>query len=221
MTYHARDIQARCAALGFWPGPIDGIMGRRTREAILAALDQHGGHGVSDLFHKSGLHRIHLHWTAGADGVIQMEKSAYNGLVTRDGERVEGLFPFEAQANYAVGQAASHTLNANSGAIGLTADAMANARERPFDRGSAPMTPRQVDELCRWTAECCAAYWIPVSRFSALTHAEVQPTLGIRQRWKWDITWLPGMSAPGDPIDVGDRLRAMISEHMPDVQAAS
>ncbi len=26
-----------------------------------------------------------------------------------------------------------------------------------------------------------------------LSHAEVQPTLGIRQNAKWDISWLPGM----------------------------
>jgi hypothetical protein len=82
------------------------------------------------------------------------------------------------------------------------------------------MTARQLDELCRWTAELSVAYWIPVSRFSTLSHSEVQPTLGIRQRWKWDINWLPGMSRPGDPIDVGDRIRAMISEHLQDARAA-
>ena len=35
-------------------------------------------------------------------------------------------------------------------------------------------------------------------------------TLGIVQRWKWDITWLPGMDQPGDPIAVGNRLREMV-----------
>ena len=54
-------------------------------------------------------------------------------------------------------------------------------------------------------------YGIPITRATVLTHAEVQPTLGVRQRGKWDITWLPGMSAPGDPIDLGDVLRARIS----------
>lgn len=221
MNFSTRDIQARCAALGFWPGPIDGIWGPRTREAVQAALEHHGGRQPSSLFHPSGLHRIHLHWTGGADGVIRMERTAYNGLVARDGERVMGQFPFEAQADYAVGRAASHTLNANPGAIGLSADAMAGAKERPFNPGSAPMTVRQLDEICRWSAELSVRYWIPVRRFSILTHAEVQPTLGIRQRWKWDITWLPGMSDPGDPVAVGDRLREMISDHLPDVRAAA
>jgi len=54
-----------------------------------------------------------------------------------------------------------------------------------------------------------------------LTHAEVQPTLGVRQRGKWDITWLPGMEAPGDPIDVGDVLRAKISAALGQGEAVS
>ena len=44
-----------------------------------------------------------------------------------------------------------------------------------------------------------------------MSHSEVQPTLGIRQKQKWDINWLPDMAAPGDPITVGDRIRAMVS----------
>ena len=44
-----------------------------------------------------------------------------------------------------------------------------------------------------------------------MSHAEVQPTLGIAQRQKWDWTWLPGFAAPQDPITTGDRLRKMIA----------
>ena len=77
--------------------------------------------------------------------------------------------------------------------------------------GTEPITALQVDALATLCAKLCAQYEIPVSRYSVLTHAEVQPTLGIRQRWKWDITVLPGMTRPGDPVDVGDRLREMIA----------
>lgn len=59
-------------------------------------------------------------------------------------------------------------------------------------------------------AELCRQYDIPVSRTTVLTHAEVQPTLGITQRGKWDVTWLPGMSGPGAPVAVGDMLRARV-----------
>lgn len=109
----------------------------------------------------------------------------------------------------------------NTGAIGHAMDAMAGAIERPFDRGSAPITLRQLDAFCRWAAEYSAQYWIPVNVYGMPTHAEIQPIFGVRQRWKWDITWLPGMSAPGDPLVVGERLRDMIRERLPDVRAAA
>jgi len=221
MTYSIRDQQARVAALGFSPGAIDGMIGPLTRKATRLALRVRGGRSVADLFHPSGLHRIHLHWTAGAYGVIDLERRAYNELVDQEANVHSGIFRPEAQANYRVGHAASHTLNANTGAIGLALDAMAYAKERPFDAGSAPITPAQLDALCERAAHHAMLYDIPVSRWSILTHAEVQQTLGIRQRNKWDITWLPGMAAPGDPIEVGDRLRAMVRERLQDWQVAA
>ncbi len=91
---------------------------------------------------------------------------------------------------------------------------MAGARERPFDPGRAPITPWQVCQLARVTARLCRDYDIPVSRWSTLSHAEIQPALGIPQRQKWDITWLPGMPGPADPVAVGDRLRDLVSREL-------
>lgn len=213
MTFHTRDIQARLAALGHNPGPIDGLMGQRTRAAQQQAMIERAVKTVAGLFHASGLHRIHLHWTAGAAGVIEFERRAYNGLVDHNGNRHWGTSSLEDQARYQAGvRGASHTLNANTGAIGLAIDAMAGANEVPFRAGTAPMTWGQVDEVCQWAAELSIAHDIPVTPYSILTHAEVQPTLGITQRWKWDINWLPDMDRAGDPIVVGNRLRAIISE---------
>lgn len=212
MKFTNRDLQARLASLGYNPGPIDGIFGSRTRSARDEALKDRGSVSVRSLFGKAGLSRIHWHWTAGADGLIAVERRSYNGLIDREGNRHPGDFPFEAQADYAPGRAASHTLNCNSTAGGLSLDCMAGAQERPFDPGTAPMTWAQVNELVEWTADLCLAYDIPVSRYSTLSHSEVQPTLGVRQRWKWDINWLPDMGKPGDPIEVGDRLREMTSD---------
>mgnify|MGYP003629433539 FL=1 len=221
MSYSIRDQQARCAALGFNPGPIDGMLGPKTREATSAALRTRGGRSVSDLFHPSGLHRIHLHWTAGAYGVIDMERRAYNELIDQEGNVHQGVFRPEAQATYRIGHAASHTLNANTGAIGLSVDAMAGAVERPFNPGLSPITESQIDALCERAAHYAILYDIPVARSSILTHAEVQPTLGIRQRFKWDITWLPGMDGPGDPVAVGDRLRRKITAYVEDWRVAA
>lgn len=214
MIYSTRNIQARLAALGFSPGPIDGIDGRRTRGALAEALEALGGSSIGDLVHSSGLYRIHWHWTAGASGVIDLERAHYHFIIDADGQVVAGDFPPEANADPITGDYTAHTLNANTGAIGMSIDAMAGARERPFQWGSEPITWPQVEALVRKTAELCKRYWIPVSRYSALSHSEVQPTLGIRQRWKWDINVLPDMPAPGDPVEVGDRIRAMVKERM-------
>lgn len=196
----ARSIQARCAALGFWPGPIDGQIGARTRAAQDAARASQASKGLS-FQHCSGLTRIHLHWTGGGYVPNAIDLRAYHGLIPGDAVPVWPVGPKTPR---------SHTLNANGGAIGLSICAMADAEERPFDRGRAPITPAQVSALTREAARLCRLYDIPVSPWSVLTHAEIQPTFGIKQRWKWDITWLPGMDQPGDPFAVGNRLREMV-----------
>ena len=214
MKYTTIDLQARLAALGFPPGPIDGIRGRRTEAALAAAMHDRVVLDPRRLFHTSGLHRIHWHWTAGAYGEIMLELDHYNILIDQNGAEVAGTYPPQAQANYSVGLAASHSRNANTGAIGLALDCMAGAQEWPFSAGKYPMTRAQVEALATVTARMCKRYDIPVSRWSTLSHAEIQPTLGILQKQKWDITWLPGMTRPGDPIEVGDRLRDMVRAAM-------
>ncbi len=88
--------------------------------------------------------------------------------------------------------------------------AMAGAVERPFSAGKHPITPAQVDALIKLVRDLCRGYGIPVTRETVLSHAEVQPTLGIKQRGKWDIAWLPGYAAPVNPVRVGDDMRARI-----------
>lgn len=209
MSYTVRDLQARLNALGYNAGKIDGIDGPKTQRAYKQAKKDR-----KYIFHPSGLHRIHLHWTAGAYGDIALERRPYHLLILHDGRAVMGDFAPEANANCADGQYAAHTRAANTGAIGISLDAMGGAVEQPFDLGQYPITWPQLRRMAVEVANLCDTYDIPVSKYSVLTHAEIQPTLGIRQRWKWDITWLPDMSAPGDPIKVGDRIRNMIREEL-------
>ena len=158
---------------------------------------------------------IILHWTAGADGVTPHEADSYNFLIGRDGTITPGAHPPEAQIPpLRAGAYAAHTLNGNSNRIGVALDAMAEANERPFRAGRFPITEVQLDVLVTFVADLCRQYRIPVTRRTVLSHAEVQPTLGIRQNAKWDISWLPGMDAPGDPVAVGDQLRARIRAAM-------
>jgi hypothetical protein len=200
MTYAVRTLQARCAALGFWPGPIDGVMGSRTQAAEAAARASQAAKGLP-FVHPSGVTRVHMHWTAGGHMANETDRKSYHRLIEGDGIVVRVAEPWERR---------SHTLNANGGAVGVAMCCMAGAVERPFSWGSAPITTKQLHAMCEEVARLCIAYDIPVSRWSVLSHAEVQPTLGIKQRQKWDICVLPGMERPGDPIAVGDRIREIV-----------
>lgn len=197
-TIRAR--QARCAALGFWPGPIDGIDGNRTRAAYKAAVEAQRMRGLP-FQHPTGITRLHWHWTVGWYVPNATDLRAYHGLIPGEGRPI---WPVDPQSSR------SHTKDANGGAIGLSMCGMVGAQERPFVPGPNPITPHQVSELARESARLCRIYDIPVSRWSTLSHAEIQPTFGIVQRWKWDVCWLPGMERPGDPIAVGDRLRDLV-----------
>lgn len=202
MTYAVRTVQARCAALGFDPGPIDGIMGRRTRAAMSDATASQGARKLP-FVHPSGLSRIHIHWTAGASRTSRIDREHYHVLVEQDGSVFQEHNPTKRLA---------HTLNANGGAIAVSACGMLGSTERPWNLGLYPLKESQMFALERVVADLCVAYDIPVSRTSVLTHAEVQPTLGIKQRGKRDFDWLPGMEpGPHSPIAVGDKLRARIA----------
>lgn len=161
------------------------------------------------------MQRIIMHWTAGADGITAKEADSYHYLVSRDGTVTAGADPVSANIPPLVpGRYAAHTLGANSHSIGVCLDAMAGAMERPFSFGLYPITEVQLGAFVALVARLAGQYRIPVTRQTILSHAEVQPTLGIVQRGKWDICWLPGMMAPGDPVEVGDILRQRIAAAM-------
>ena len=157
------------------------------------------------------MQRIILHWSAGAHTASTLDLEHYHFVIDGQGRVHKGKHPVSANAGpLRSGAYAAHTLNANTGSIGVALAAMAGAQERPFSAGKYPITPAQVDALATLCADLCRQYDIPVSRQTVLTHAEVQPTLGITQQGKWDIAWLPGMAAPGNPVAVGDQIRALI-----------
>lgn len=159
--------------------------------------------------------RIILHWSAGGHAVSALDRQHYHFIIDGGGAVHEGNHKPEANTGFLrSGTYAAHTLNANTDSIGVALAAMAGAAERPFSPGRAPITEAQVSALVRLCADLCRRYGIPVTRKTVLSHAEVQPTLGIAQRGKWDIAWLPGMGGPGDPVMVGDMLRERIAAAM-------
>ena len=162
--------------------------------------------------------RIIIHWSGGTHVASSVDRAAYHRIIEGDGRVVAGRHPIAANARLAnpndASTYAAHTARLNTGSIGVALAAMHGAVERPFSAGRFPITEEQVRALAALCADLCRHYGIPVTRETVLTHAEVQPTLGVAQRAKWDITWLPGMSAPGDPLAVGDSLRGRIAAAM-------
>ena len=158
--------------------------------------------------------RIIMHWTGGSGKANSTDLDHYHEIAQGDGSRVMGRHKPEANLNPRSGRYAAHTRALNTGSIGLAMAAMRGAREVPFRPGSDPITPAQLDAFTDMVAEYCSTYGIKVTRRTVLTHAEVQPTLGVWQRSKWDITWLPDMTRPADPVAVGDRLRAAVLTKM-------
>ena len=159
--------------------------------------------------------RIILHWPAGTNKASKLDRQHYHFIVEGNGNVVAGDLPPEANLSTKDGEYAAHTLNCNTGSIGVAVAAMAGARERPFTAGRFPITPQQPKALAQLVARLCEQYDIPVTRQTVLSHAEVQPTLGIKQKGKWDITWLPGMEKPEDPVKTGDWLRGLVSAELP------
>ncbi len=158
----------------------------------------------------SGLKRIIMHWTAGPHSATDLDREHYHFIVEGDGNVVHGKLRPEDNINTSDGKYAAHTLSLNTGSIGVSVAAMAGAKETPFSWGSAPITEAQVHRLCALVRTLCAKYGIPVTRETVLSHAEVQPTLRVKQRGKWDIACLPGDKVIRDPVRVGDILRAKI-----------
>ncbi|PZQ99217.1 MAG: N-acetylmuramoyl-L-alanine amidase [Cereibacter sphaeroides] len=158
----------------------------------------------------SGLTGIVMHWTAGGPRASALDRQHYHFMVQQDCQIIAGIHAPEANIAPKQGAYAAHTLNANTGRIGVALCGMMGAGEAPFTAGQAPINEDQVYAFCKMIAGLAKKYGIKVDRQHVLSHAEVQPTLGIKQRGKWDITWLPGMAHPDNPVKVGDQLRAKI-----------
>jgi hypothetical protein len=156
--------------------------------------------------------RVVLHWTAGGHKATDFDRKHYHVLVEGDGKLVKG-FPSialnslpKAKPGYA-----AHTLNCNTGSIGLSMCCMAGAIERPFKPGKYPLTSSQWSAAARAAADLCRRYGIPVTPKTVLSHAEVQVNLGIKQRGKWDIAILAFDTDFNTAKECGDIFREAVA----------
>ena len=161
------------------------------------------------------MQRVICHWTAGSHTASSLDRKHYHFIFEGDGREVPGIFPVEANRAPRKGAYAAHTLNCNSGSVGLSVACMAGAKSNT-QTGRFPMTALQYQAMVRKAAEMCNRYGIAVSPQTVLWHSEVQENLGIRQRGKWDATVLPfDKGQPFGARACGDRLRRDVAAAMP------
>lgn len=218
-----RDFQVRVNSLGILKEPLvcDNANGPKTQQAIAQAMAYLKVKKSEEIFHPAGLNRVHWHWTAGdylvtpIPGPNNDEADHYNDVFDLNGKHTAGV-PAIDQAYYDSGvRGASHTLSANTGAIGVSVAAMGDASYHGSvaDSGKWPINWVQIDAMLKRTAEYCKMYDIEVSKWTTLSHAEIQPTLLITQKGKWDIRVLPDdLKLVLDPVKAGDILRRRLSE---------
>lgn len=160
-----------------------------------------------------GLFRIVGHWTGGTGSANDVDRRVYHEITEASGVRVPGDLAPEANIDLRNGIYARHAGQFNTGAIGLAMAGMKGAREKSFEWGRYPLQVPQLKAFTICWAEHCLTYDIPVSRDTTVLHSEVLPRFG-RGIYKWDINILPGMEAPGDPVEVGDKMRDLIDAEL-------
>ena len=136
--------------------------------------------------------RVILHWTAGTSRASNDDGQRYHFIVEGDGTIVPGVHSVADNDSTGDGSYAAHTRGANTRAIGVALAGMHDAVESPFSPGPYPITRESWAAAAELVAALCDRYGISPVETSVLTHAEVQPVLGIPQRGKWDVTVYPG-----------------------------
>lgn len=151
--------------------------------------------------------RIIVHWTAGTNIASADDRDHYHILMNGDTKLVRGNKTIADNMSTKDGVYAAHTFNLNTQSIGVSLCGMRGAQESPFVAGPSPLTEAQWNALPHVLAQLCRRFSIPVTRQTVLSHAEVQPTLGIKQKGKWDITRLPFNPQLKGAIAIGDEFR--------------
>lgn len=163
------------------------------------------------------MNRIIWHHTGGTYTPNGTDKRAYHRLIDGEGQVHNGVFAIEANAPGKIrrGAYAAHVRDLNTGSIGLAICAMGQGVWSDPSGGRWQVKPVQVDALLTETVRLCRAYGIPVNGRTVLSHAEVEPTLGVKQRNKWDFDY-PVRAAvrSRDPVAICDELRQEVMRAM-------
>jgi N-acetyl-anhydromuramyl-L-alanine amidase AmpD len=162
------------------------------------------------------VNRIIWHHTGGAYRPNDVDRAAYHYLIDGDGVVHDGRHPVAGNmpGKLVKGQYAAHTRNLNAGSIGVAVCAMGNGQwSTPYT--NTPVEEVQVREMVALTSRLCRAWGIEPTRRTVLSHAEVEPTLGVAQRNKWDFDYDPlRVIERRDPVAVGEALRLLVVKEL-------
>lgn len=163
------------------------------------------------------IERVIAHWTAGTHKASELDKKHYHFIFEGDGRAVRGNYDIADNISARDGKYAAHTLNCNTGSAGVAVACMHNAK--PGAHGKYPMTREQFEAMVKMIGNLCITYNIKVTPRTVLWHAEVEQTLGIKQRGKWDATELSFAPKVRGARNCGDYLRAFVEDYIEDMQS--
>lgn len=160
------------------------------------------------------INRVVGHHSGGAHKPNKTDLLHYHRVVDAEGMIHMGKFDFaDNTGKLREGRYAAHTRNLNSNTGGVAMACMGKSEwSKPYDSPFFPK-PEQVDRFILLMADVCNMFRIPIEREYCLTHAEVERTLGVKQRNKWDFDYsiFGSRAAVRDPIRLGDELRQAIT----------
>jgi N-acetyl-anhydromuramyl-L-alanine amidase AmpD len=156
--------------------------------------------------------RVHSHWTAGTNNASTTDLRHYHFLIEGDGTILRGNHSVSRNMPpLTSGKYAAHSYRSNSNAIGIGVCGMRGATDRPLRPGKYPINEVQWKKLIALNALLATRYKIEVTSKTILSHAEIEANLGISQRGKWDIAWLPFKDDIVSASVVGGLLRKEVS----------
>lgn len=155
------------------------------------------------------LTRITMHWAVTGYKATKHCLQYYHGVTEGDGTEVMGRLPPKSNQTTKTDYIA-HARGFNTSNIGKCMAAMAGAKYHPFDPGKFPMTRHQVIHFCFNVAKTAKRYGILVTRETVFSHAEIEERFGKKQKGKWDIRWLPGLTKTYPAEVIGDILRKLV-----------
>ena len=140
------------------------------------------------------------------------DRRAYHRVTDGEGETTDGFFHINnnSPGNIKSGNYAAHTWKLNTGSIGSSICAMGGGVWNDPFGGRFPVKPIQVDALVKDTVLLCKEYHIGITPRTVLSHAEVEITLGVKQKNKWDFDYSLWGKDGRDAIAIGNELRQEI-----------